>query len=199
MVKVNTAVNTNDATVLLTKIIQVTDQSLHHHAKRVTVPRVSIFLWKHFKALNLLKTCVMRTWEQKRKFFHSSITTSNLLTCSSGGIQLASLTFWMPLRNLSWRKQKNQNIWLIRLVSSIKQIKIHKRKDYGNYLPIIQSITSGVASENLQTVSIPPSFQWPSSLTNTDEMQTLLWLDLPWQLRKTRSLSIIQACLTWSN
>lgn len=40
--------------------------------------------------------------------------------------------------------------------------------------------TSGVASENLQTVSIPPNFQWPSSLTNTDDMQTLLWLDLPW-------------------
>lgn len=43
--------------------------------------------------------------------------------------------------------------------------------------------TSGVASENLQTVSIPPNFQCPSSLTNTDEMHTLLWLDLPWRFR----------------
>lgn len=106
MVEVNTAVNINKTIVLLTKIIQVTDQSLHHHAKGVTVPRVSIFLWKHFKALNLSTTCVMRTCEQKRKFFHSSVMTYSLLTCSSGGIQLASLTFWMLVRNLSWRKQE---------------------------------------------------------------------------------------------
>lgn len=69
MVKVNTAVNT----VPLTKITQVTDQSVRHHAKRPTVPRVSMFLWKHFKALNLLTTCVMRTCEHKRKFFHNDL------------------------------------------------------------------------------------------------------------------------------
>lgn len=54
---------------------------------------------------------------------------------------------------------------------------------------MIQPLTSGVASENLHTVSIPPSFQWPSSLTNTDEMQTLLWLDLPWRVENRSQIN----------
>lgn len=125
------------------------------------------------------------SWEPVNRRGNSSITTSDLLTCSSGGIQLASLTFWMPVRNLSWRKQKNQKHKTDTIGQLYKTNKNSQQEAYGHNLPTIQSITSGVASENLQTVSIPPSFQWPSSLTNTDEMQTLLWLDLPWRWRNT--------------
>ena len=55
---------------------------------------------------------------------------------------------------------------------------------------LLPPLTSGVASENLHTVSIPPSFQWPSSLTNMDNMHTLLWLDFPYKntTKKSRFL-----------
>lgn len=43
----------------LTITIQERDEGLQHHSKRVTVPRVSIFIRKYFKALNLSTRCVM--------------------------------------------------------------------------------------------------------------------------------------------
>lgn len=87
------------AITLLTIAIQERDEGLHHDSKRVTVPRVSIFLRKHFKALNLSTTCFMRTSEQMGKFFHFSDATFNLLTSSSGGTQVASLKLSMLVRN----------------------------------------------------------------------------------------------------
>lgn len=47
---------------LLTTAIQERDQGLHRHAKRVTVPGVSVFIRKHFKVLNLSMTCLL--WER---------------------------------------------------------------------------------------------------------------------------------------
>lgn len=46
----------NKAIPLLTVIIQVRDEHLHQNAKRITVPRVSIFLWKHFEPFVLSTT-----------------------------------------------------------------------------------------------------------------------------------------------
>lgn len=56
------------AITLLTVAIQERDEGLYHHSKRERVPGVSIFIRKHFKALNLSTTCFMRTCEQKADF-----------------------------------------------------------------------------------------------------------------------------------
>lgn len=51
---------------LLTRISQVRNQSLHHNAKRVTIPWVSIFLWKHFKLFILWTRSFMSYLEAKK-------------------------------------------------------------------------------------------------------------------------------------
>lgn len=141
----------------------------------------------------------MRTWKKKQEFYSFLVITFDLVTCSSGGIQLASLAFLMLVRN--WGVEDNQkskhktdvllteslNVW-----SAVGAFIIWKKEKTAHNtaswecVSFIPPLTSGVASQNLHTVSIPPSFQWPSSLTNTDEMQTLLWLDLPLWKRKVK-------------
>lgn len=98
------------AITLLTIAIQQRDEGLHHHAKRVTVPRVSIFLRKHFKAFNLSTTCSIRTCEQKRSwvffltFFHHELWCAYLLLWRNAAGFSHTLNVREKLR--SWRKLK---------------------------------------------------------------------------------------------
>lgn len=47
-------------------------------------------------------------------------------------------------------------------------------------------LTSAVASGTLHTVSMPPSFQCPSSLTKIEDKQTLLCVRCPWERDKQK-------------
>lgn len=47
-------------------------------------------------------------------------------------------------------------------------------------------LTSAVASGTLHTVSMPPSFQCPSSLTKIEDKQTLLCVRCPWKRDKQK-------------
>lgn len=70
---------------LLTIAIKERNKRLHHHPKRVTVPRVSMFIRKDFKTLHLSRKRFLKTCQHSGKCF-LSIINFNLLTCSSGGI-----------------------------------------------------------------------------------------------------------------
>lgn len=62
--------------------------------------------------------------------------------------------------------------------------------DAGSLTDWIFLRNSGVAWGTWQTVSMPPSFQCPSSLTKTDDRQTLLCVKCPLSWRKIRASSM---------
>lgn len=80
-------------------------------------------------------------------------------------------------QNIQWQIQLSGRTWAFRSIDG--QIPQARNPPLGMQGALGLALTSGVASLNLQTVSIPPSFQCPSSLTNTDDKQTLLCVRFP--------------------